>query len=64
MLTKHLDIYELAELLGKKPETIGKNMRSNPRRMPPRMHIPGTRMLRWRAAEVEWWRREQRALGL
>jgi predicted DNA-binding transcriptional regulator AlpA len=62
-MTKYLDIYELGELLGKSPATIRKNLRRNPRRVPPRMHIPGTKMLRWRVVDVEVWRDEQGALG-
>lgn len=60
-MTIYLDIYELAELLGQRPETIQKNMKSRPWCVPPRMHIPGTRMLRWRKAEVETWLFEQAA---
>ncbi len=60
MTTIYLDIYELGEMLGKRPETIRKSLRRNPRLVPPKMHIPGTRMLRWRMHEVERWLDEQR----
>lgn len=60
-MTNYLDIYELAEMLGKHPETIRKNMKSRPWTVPPRMHIPGTRMLRWREAEVVRWLEENSA---
>lgn len=50
-----LDIHELAELLGRSPETIKKDLRRNPMAVPPRLHIPGTRLLRWRRADVEAW---------
>ncbi|WP_082744939.1 helix-turn-helix transcriptional regulator [Burkholderia savannae] len=50
-----LDIHELAELLGRSPETIKKDLRRNPFAVPPRLHIPGTRLLRWRRADVEAW---------
>ncbi|KRB79079.1 hypothetical protein ASE07_05170 [Noviherbaspirillum sp. Root189] len=58
-MTKYLDIWELGELLGRAPETIRKQMRSDPRRVPPRMHIPGKKMPRWSASEVEAWLEEQ-----
>lgn len=57
-MTNYLDIYELAELLEKRPETIRKNLKSRPWTVPPRMHIPGTRILRWRKHEVEAWLEE------
>lgn len=50
-----LDIHELAELLGRSPATIKKDLRRNPRAVPPRLHIPGTRLLRWRRVDVEAW---------
>ena len=50
-----LDPHELAELLGRSPETIKKDLRRNPMAVPPRVHIPGTRLLRWRRADVEAW---------
>ncbi|MDR5750346.1 MULTISPECIES: hypothetical protein [unclassified Caballeronia] len=52
---KLLDPYELAALLGRSPETIKKDMRRNPMAVPPRLHIPGTRLLRWRECDVEAW---------
>ncbi len=61
-MTNYLDIYELAALLGKRPETIRKNMKSRPWTVPPRMHIPGTQMLRWKLAEVNVWVEEQKNL--
>ncbi|MEX3944815.1 helix-turn-helix transcriptional regulator [Paraburkholderia sp. BR10937] len=50
-----LDLHELAELLGRSPETIKKDLRRNPMAVPPRVNIPGTRLLRWRRADVEAW---------
>jgi hypothetical protein len=47
-MTEYLDIGELGELLGRAPETIRKHMRNEPRRVPPKMHIPG-----YKDAEVE-----------
>ncbi|WP_018990882.1 helix-turn-helix transcriptional regulator [Aromatoleum toluclasticum] len=50
-----LDIHELATVLGRSPETLKKDLRRNPLAVPPRLHIPGTRMLRWRETDVEAW---------
>lgn len=57
-MTQYLDIWELGELLGRAPETIRKQLRTDPQRVPPKMHIPGTRMLRWRAIDVKRWQEE------
>lgn len=54
-MTGLLGIREVAQLLGRSSETIRKNLRSNPAAVPPRCVIPGTRLLRWRAADVEVW---------
>jgi len=51
----YLDIDELAQRLGQSPRTIKRNLKNNPRAVPPRMHLPNSRMLRWRTAEVENW---------
>ena len=61
-MTKYLDIYELSEILGKSRATIRKALKSNARTVPPRMHIHGTRMLRWRKSDVDVWLEEQMAL--
>jgi len=53
--TKLLDLNELAALLRRSPETLRKDLRRNPRAVPPRLNIPGTRLLRWRAVDVECW---------
>jgi predicted DNA-binding transcriptional regulator AlpA len=52
-----LDIKALAALLQRSPETIRKDMARNPAAVPPRVRLPGTRLLRWRAADVESWLR-------
>ncbi|QQX86288.1 hypothetical protein JJQ59_04700 [Cupriavidus necator] len=53
---KILDLEELAALLGRRPETIKKDIRRNPCAVPPRLlHIPGTRLLRWRDVDVQAW---------
>lgn len=50
-----LNIKDVALLLGRSTETIRKNLRTNPKAVPPRCAIPGTRLLRWREADVEAW---------
>ena len=52
---KLLDLTELAELLRRSPETIKKDLRRNPEAVPPRLQLPGTRLLRWRASDVDAW---------
>ena len=50
-----IDIHELAALLQRSPETIRKDLVRNPAAVPPRVCLPGTRLLRWRAADVDTW---------
>ena len=50
-----LDLDDLATLLGRSPETIKKDLRRNRLAVPPRVYIPGTRLLRWRMTDVEAW---------
>jgi predicted DNA-binding transcriptional regulator AlpA len=50
-----LDINELGALLKRAPETIKKDLKRNPRAVPPHLHIPGTRLLRWREQDVHYW---------
>ena len=50
-----LTLEDLAAILGRSPETIRRDLRRNPDAVPPRLQIPGTRLLRWRAADVEAW---------
>lgn len=64
MAAQYWDIYELSERLGKSPATLRRDITRNPRNVPPRLNIPGAKILRWRPAEVEVWLEEQRALGL
>ena len=55
MTIKLLDLDDLASLLGRSPETIKKDMVRNHLAVPPRLHIPGTRLLRWRQVDVAAW---------
>lgn len=50
-----LDLQALAQLLGRSPHTIRRDLRRNPDAVPPRLQLPGTRLLRWREAEVSSW---------
>ena len=50
-----LDLAELAEVLGRSPETIKKDLKRNPAAVPPRLQLPGTQLLRWRARDVDAW---------
>ena len=55
MENKLLDLHELSRLLGRSQETIKKDLKRNRLAVPPRLHIPGTRLLRWRQADVDAW---------
>ncbi|WP_232290863.1 helix-turn-helix transcriptional regulator [Polaromonas naphthalenivorans] len=50
-----LDLEELAGLLGRSPQTIRKDLSRKPEAVPPRLQLPGTRLLRWRLVDVTDW---------
>ena len=50
-----LDLDELAQMLRRSPETIKKDLKRNPEAVPPRLMLPHTRLLRWRAVDVDAW---------
>lgn len=50
-----LDLLALSRLLGRSPETVRRDLRRNPEAVPPRVLVPGTRLLRWREADVQAW---------
>ena len=50
-----LDLSALSRLLGRSPETVRRDLRRNPNAVPPRVRVPGTRLLRWREADVQAW---------
>lgn len=58
--TRLLDLNELSALLVRAPETIRKDLKRNPHAVPPRLHLPGTRLLRWSPADVDRWLTECR----
>lgn len=62
-MSKLLDLQELARLLRRSPETIKRDLRRNPSAVPPRLTLPRTRLLRWRAVDVERWLEEHVAEG-
>ena len=50
-----LTLDDLAQMLGRSPDTIKKDMRRNPDAVPPRLVLPHTRLLRWRLCDVDAW---------
>ncbi len=50
-----LDLEMLGRLLGRSPQTIRRDLRRNPNAVPPRIQLPGCRLLRWREADVAAW---------
>ncbi len=50
-----VDLTELSAMLGRSPETIKKDLKRNRLAVPPRLHIPGTRLLRWRQIDIDSW---------
>ena len=54
-LERLLTLEDLAEMLGRSAQTIKKDLRRNPDAVPPRLQLPGTRLLRWRATDVQAW---------
>lgn len=50
-----LNILDVARILGRSPATLKRDLRRNPHAVPPRFHLPGTRLLRWREEDVATW---------
>ena len=50
-----LDLKGVAALLGQSPQTVKKHLKRNPMAVPPRLYVPGTRLLRWRQCDVQAW---------
>ena len=55
MNDKLLDLHALSIFLGRSVETIKKDMKRNRLAVPPRVCIPGTRLLRWQPTDVDGW---------
>jgi predicted DNA-binding transcriptional regulator AlpA len=51
----YLDIDELAQMLGRSSNSIRRDLANRPFRLPPKMHFPCSKMLRWRICDVENW---------
>lgn len=54
-MTPLLDLSEMARILGRSPHTIKRDLRRNPDAVPPRLLLPGTKLLRWRPQDVDAW---------
>lgn len=54
-MTPLLDLDDLSHVLGRSPHTIKRDLRRNPSAVPPRLQLPGTKLLRWRQQDVEDW---------
>jgi predicted DNA-binding transcriptional regulator AlpA len=50
-----LDLNDLSRALKRSPETIKRDLRRNPHAVPPRLQLPGTKLLRWREEDVVAW---------
>lgn len=50
-----LDVTDLGRILGRSPETIKRDLRRNPAAVPPRLQLPGIKLLKWRQEDVEAW---------
>jgi predicted DNA-binding transcriptional regulator AlpA len=50
-----LDIDDIARILGRSASTIRKDISRRPGAVPPRVRLPGTRLLRWRSLDVQKW---------
>lgn len=50
-----LEVDEMARILGRSLRAIKRDVRHNPEKIPPRLQLPGTRLLRWRQEVVEEW---------
>jgi hypothetical protein len=50
-----LDLQDLSRVLKRSPDTIKRDLRRNPAAVPPRLNLPGTKLLRWRTVDVDAW---------
>lgn len=50
-----LTVHDLKAILGRSVVTIQKDITRRPSAVPPRVLIPGTRLLRWRPSDVQAW---------
>lgn len=50
-----LEVDELARVLGRTVRAVKRDVRHNPERLPLRLQLPGTKLLRWCQEVVEFW---------
>ncbi len=55
MENRLLDIESLAPLLCLSPRTLRNKLCAEPKHLPPRVKVPGTRGPRWRWSDVQQW---------
>lgn len=55
-----LTIKDLANLLNRSPATIATEVTKSPHKLPPRLHLPGSRRVLWLKEDVEKWINEHR----
>ena len=53
-----LTVEDMERYTGRKASTIRVDVTRRPETLPPRWHIPGTRLVRWRLGDVVEWMRE------
>ena len=55
-----LTIKDLAGILNRSPATIATEVTKAPQKLPPRLHLPGSRRVLWLQSDVEKWINEYR----
>jgi len=50
-----LTILDLAAILNRSPATIATEVTKAPHKLPPRLHLPGSRRVLWLQSDVEHW---------
>jgi len=55
-----LTIADLALILNRSPATIATEVTKAPHKLPPRLHLPGSRRVLWYQEDVEKWINEHR----
>jgi predicted DNA-binding transcriptional regulator AlpA len=50
-----LTVTDLSRILGRSPHTVRADVHRKPDALPPRLQLPGTRLLRWRQCDVDYW---------
>jgi len=55
-----LTIADLAVILNRSPATIATEVSKAPHKLPPRLHLPGSRRVLWLREDVEKWINQHR----